>query len=151
MDGPTEVHPLIIYIPRRRSDFIVFLLKKDHTSTPDTVFCTPGNHIVLLLDATPVPNLSPWNLSLTAVSPPSFHKPEGSNSDSLPDSSTAGNEYRALRRKYLLLEDESFALGKELREVEDEVKTLEDEKLALLDQLVVLEGLVDPSEMQKGG
>lgn len=81
------------------------------------------------------------------VSPP-FQKPEGSNSDSLPDSSTAGNEYRALRRKYLLLEDESFALGKELKDVEDEVKTLEDEKLALLDQLVVLEGLVDPSQMQ---
>lgn len=83
---------------------------------------------------------------MTEVSPP-FQKPEGSNSDSLPDSSAAGNEYRALRRKYMMLEDESFALGKELREVEDEVKTLEDEKIALLDQLVVMEGLVDPSEI----
>lgn len=79
---------------------------------------------------------------------PHFQKPEGSNSDSLPDSSSAGNEYRALRRKYLMLEDQSFALGRELKEVEDDVKTLEDEKLALLDQLVVLEGLVDPSELQ---
>ncbi|XP_057759135.1 uncharacterized protein LOC130979665 [Arachis stenosperma] len=83
---------------------------------------------------------------MTEVSPP-FAKQEGSNSDSFPDSSAAGNEYRALRRKYLLLEDESFLLGKELREIEDEVKTLEDEKIALLDQLVVMEGLVDPSEI----
>lgn len=82
---------------------------------------------------------------MTEVSPP-FQKQEGSNSDSLPDSSAAGNEYRALRRKYMLLEDESFALGKEVREVEDEVKTLEDEKFALLDQLIVMEGLVDPTE-----
>lgn len=79
---------------------------------------------------------------------PLFQQPERSNSDSLPDSSTPGNEYRALRRKYLLLEEESFSLGGELRGVEDEVKTLEDEKLALLDQLVVLEGLIDPSEVQ---
>lgn len=78
---------------------------------------------------------------------PLFQQPERSNSDSLQDSTTSDNEYRALRRKYLLLEEESFALGKELREVEDEVKTLEDEKLTLLDQLVVLEGLVDPSDM----
>ncbi|CAL0314250.1 unnamed protein product [Lupinus luteus] len=78
---------------------------------------------------------------------PTFQKQEGSNSDSLPDSSAGGNEYRTLRRKYLMLEDESFALGKELSDVEDEVKTLEDEKIALLDQLVVMEGLVDPSEM----
>ncbi|KAK8541739.1 hypothetical protein V6N13_137667 [Hibiscus sabdariffa] len=82
---------------------------------------------------------------------PIFQQPERSNSDSLPDSSTSGNEYRALRRKYLLLEEESFTLGKELKEVEDEVKALEDEKLALLDQLVVLEGLIDPSEMQSHG
>lgn len=61
--------------------------------------------------------------------------------------STVAKEYRALRRKYLLLEDESGSLGNELREVEDEIKTLEDEKLQLLDQLVVLEGLVDPSEL----
>lgn len=79
---------------------------------------------------------------------PLFQQPERSNSDSLQDSTTSDNEYRVLRRKYLLLEEESFALGKELRGVEDEVKTLEDEKLTLLDQLVVLEGLVDPSDMQ---
>lgn len=82
---------------------------------------------------------------------PMFQQPEISNSDSLPDSSASGNDYRALRRKYLLLEEESFSLGKELKEVEDEVKSLEDEKFALLDQLVVLEGLVDPSEMQSHG
>ncbi|KAJ7953266.1 Lectin-domain containing receptor kinase [Quillaja saponaria] len=81
----------------------------------------------------------------------SFHKPERSNSDSLPDLSGSGNDYRALRRKYLLLEEESFALGRELRDVEDEVKTLEDEKFKLLDQLVVLEGLVDPSVLQSQG
>lgn len=79
---------------------------------------------------------------------PSSQQPERSNSDSLPDSSTSGSEYRTLRRKYLLLEEESFALGGELREIEDDVKTLEDEKRALLDQLVVLEGLIDPSELQ---
>ncbi|KAE8673154.1 RNA-binding protein 8A [Hibiscus syriacus] len=79
---------------------------------------------------------------------PIFQQPERSNSDSLPDSSTSGNEYRVLRRKYLLLEEESFTLGKEVKEIEDEVKALEDEKFALLDQLVVLEGLIDSSEMQ---
>ncbi|CAA0836397.1 Unknown protein [Striga hermonthica] len=57
---------------------------------------------------------------------------------------TAGNEYRALRRKYLLLEEESFGLGRELKVVEDDIKALEEEKLSLLDELVVLEGLVDP-------
>ncbi|KAL5773764.1 hypothetical protein ACOSQ2_013688 [Xanthoceras sorbifolium] len=82
---------------------------------------------------------------------PSFQQPERSNSDSLKDYSASGNEYRALRRKYLLLEEESFVLEKELREVEDEVKTLEDEKVALLHQLVVLEGLIDPSEVQPQG
>lgn len=92
------------------------------------------------------PKTSKRNLK-NEVSPLS-QQPERSNSDSLPDSSTSGGEYRALRRKYLLLEEESFALGGELREIEDEVKTLEDEKLVLLDQLVVLEGLLDPSELQ---
>ncbi|KAL8545604.1 hypothetical protein ACS0TY_005655 [Phlomoides rotata] len=62
-----------------------------------------------------------------------------------PDS---GIEYRALRRKYLLLEEESFGLGRELKEVEDDIKNLEDEKLSLLDELVVLEGLIDPSDLQ---
>ncbi|KAG8660135.1 uncharacterized protein LOC110605076 [Manihot esculenta] len=82
---------------------------------------------------------------------PMIHQPERSNSDSLPDSSTSGDEYRALRRKYLLLEEESFGLGRELEVIEEEVKTLEDEKLALLDQLVVLEGLIDPSEVHAHG
>ncbi|GJV23251.1 hypothetical protein Tco_1375946 [Tanacetum coccineum] len=78
--------------------------------------------------------------------PPQIFQQENSTSDSLPDSAT-GNEYRSLRRKYLLLEEESFNLGRETREIQDAVKSLEDEKLALLDELVVLEGLVDPSEM----
>ncbi|KAF8011246.1 hypothetical protein BT93_J1754 [Corymbia citriodora subsp. variegata] len=76
-----------------------------------------------------------------------LHQQERSNSDSLPDSSASGDEYRALRRRYLLLEEESFTLGNELREVEKEVKVLEEEKFALLDKLVVLEGLIDPSEL----
>jgi predicted nucleic acid-binding Zn-ribbon protein len=76
-----------------------------------------------------------------------FQRPEGSNSDSLPDSSAGGSEYRQLRRKYLQLEDHGFALGEELKEAEDQVKTLEEEKIALLDQLVVMEGLVNPSEI----
>ncbi|XP_019059660.1 PREDICTED: uncharacterized protein LOC109117268 [Tarenaya hassleriana] len=67
-------------------------------------------------------------------------QPEIPNSDSLP-----GDEYRALRRRYLLLEEESSVLENELKAVEVEVKALEDDKLHLLDQLVVLEGLVDPS------
>ncbi|RXH74871.1 hypothetical protein DVH24_029592 [Malus domestica] len=81
------------------------------------------------------------------VSPSFQQQPERLNSDSLPNSSPSGSGYRALRLKYLLLEEESFALGRDLREVEDDVKTLEDEKHALLDKLVVLEGLVDPSEL----
>ncbi|KAJ9172517.1 hypothetical protein P3X46_015747 [Hevea brasiliensis] len=85
--------------------------------------------------------------SLKNEGSPLIQQQERSNSDSLPDSSSSGNEYRALRRKYLLLEEESFGLGRELKVVEEEVKTLEDEKLALLDQLVVLEGLIDPSEV----
>ncbi|KAM0937200.1 hypothetical protein DsansV1_C25g0185751 [Dioscorea sansibarensis] len=85
------------------------------------------------------------------VTPP-FQHSDRSTSDSFPDSSGLSDEYRALRRKYLLLEEESFSLGKELGDAETEVKTLEDEKFALLDQLVVLEGLIDPSELQaKGG
>lgn len=84
---------------------------------------------------------------MTEVSPP-FQRPEGSNSDSLPDSSVGGNEYRQLRRKYLQLEEDGFVLGKELKEAEDQVKTLEEEKIALLDQLVVMEGLVDPLEIR---
>ncbi|KAK3034165.1 hypothetical protein RJ639_034305 [Escallonia herrerae] len=88
---------------------------------------------------------------LTNEVSPLYQPPEKSTSDSLPDSSTSGNEYRTLRRKYLLLEEESFGLGRELDGVEDEVKTLEQEKFALLDELVVLEGLVDRSEFQPQG
>ncbi|KAM7257544.1 hypothetical protein ACFE04_013285 [Oxalis oulophora] len=66
-----------------------------------------------------------------------------------PDSeSRSTNEYRALRREYLLLEEVNTSLEKELRDFEDGVKSLEDEKHELLDKLVVLEGLVDPSEIQ---
>lgn len=65
-----------------------------------------------------------------------------SDRDSLPDSSPA-DEYRALRKKYLLLEEENYTLDEQLGLAEVEAKTLEDEKFALLDQLVVLEGLVD--------
>lgn len=82
---------------------------------------------------------------------PLFQHTDKSTPEFLPDTSTSGNEYRALRRKYLLLEEESFALGKELSEAEDEIKALEDEKLTLLDELVVLEGLVDPSDIQSQG
>ncbi|MCD7450630.1 hypothetical protein HAX54_007604 [Datura stramonium] len=82
---------------------------------------------------------------------PLFQYAEKSTPEFSQDTSTSGNEYRALRRKYLLLEEESFALGKELREAEDEIKALEDEKLTLLDELVVLEGLADPSEIQSQG
>ncbi|KAF6174236.1 hypothetical protein GIB67_033768 [Kingdonia uniflora] len=64
------------------------------------------------------------------------------------DSSSSGNEYRSLRQKFLLLEEEKYAVEGELREVEHINKTMEDEKHALLDQLVVLEGLMDPSEIQ---
>ncbi|GFQ07341.1 hypothetical protein PHJA_002878200 [Phtheirospermum japonicum] len=78
-------------------------------------------------------------------------QPERLDSNSVPDSSASGNEYRALRRKYLLLEEESFGLGRELKVVEDDIKTLEEEKLSLLDELVVLEGLVDPLDVQPRG
>lgn len=84
------------------------------------------------------------------VSPP-FQQTDTSTPDSLLDASGSKDEYRTLRRKYLLLEEESFSLGKELSEAEAEVKTLEDQKSALLDQLVVLEGLIDPSEIQAPG
>ncbi|XP_062090227.1 uncharacterized protein LOC133796642 [Humulus lupulus] len=89
--------------------------------------------------------------NVTNVVSPLVHQSDRSNSDSVPDSSTSGNDYRALRRKYLLLEEESCSLGGDLRAIEEEVNTLENEKLALLDKLVVLEGLVDPSELQSQG
>ncbi|GAA0152035.1 hypothetical protein LIER_10617 [Lithospermum erythrorhizon] len=89
--------------------------------------------------------------SLQDEASPSSQQPERSNSDSLPDYSTSGDDYRALRRKYLLLEEESFGVGNELKEAEDDMKTLEEEKLALLDELVVLEGLVKPSDIPSQG
>ncbi|GER28604.1 auxin response factor 2 [Striga asiatica] len=78
-----------------------------------------------------------------------YEIPSGFASDKIDSAADAeltpgGNEYRALRRKYLLLEEESFGLGRELKVVEDDIKALEEEKLSLLDELVVLEGLVDP-------
>nr|ADE76717.1 unknown [Picea sitchensis] len=69
-----------------------------------------------------------------------------SPSNGLPEYSPltkSANEYRALRHKYLILEEEGSSLGDELKQVESEVKNLEEEKLALLDELVVLEGLVE--------
>uniref|UniRef100_A0A6N2N498 Uncharacterized protein n=1 Tax=Salix viminalis TaxID=40686 RepID=A0A6N2N498_SALVM len=83
--------------------------------------------------------------------PPLFHQPERLNSDSLPDSFATVDGYRHLRRMYLLLEEDSLAVEGALSKFADEVKTLEDEKFALLDQLVVLEGLIDPSEAQSNG
>jgi hypothetical protein len=47
-----------------------------------------------------------------------------------------------------MLEEENFALDKELSMEDEEIKALEEEKSALLDELAVLQGRVDPSEMQ---
>ncbi|KAK9285660.1 hypothetical protein L1049_024859 [Liquidambar formosana] len=125
--------------------------KKKSSSEKASLFQLQGNNVKGVQEVPrPLPLKTGQKASKRSFqneSLPLFQQPERSTSDSLPDSSTSGNEYRALRRKYLLLEEESFGLGRELREVEDEVKTLEDEKLALLDQLVVLEGLIDPSEL----
>ncbi|GMH25142.1 hypothetical protein Nepgr_026985 [Nepenthes gracilis] len=76
-----------------------------------------------------------------------FHRQGRSTASELLESSAMGIEHRALRRKYLALEEESFTLGKQLRGVEDEIKVLEKEKITLLDQLVVLEGLIDTSDL----
>ncbi|KAL9247079.1 hypothetical protein vseg_020548 [Gypsophila vaccaria] len=75
-----------------------------------------------------------------------YYRPQQRSRLSIEQESTAANEYRALRRKYLELEEESCSLGNELRVAEHEITTLEDEKLKLLDELLVLEGLVDPLE-----
>jgi hypothetical protein len=69
-----------------------------------------------------------------------------SNTDSHLSGPGSAEDYRVLRRKYLMLEEESFSLDKELAETDDEARVLEEEKSALLDQLVVLEGLVAPPE-----
>ncbi|KAG9137012.1 hypothetical protein Leryth_013849 [Lithospermum erythrorhizon] len=86
--------------------------------------------------------------SLQDEASPSSQQPERSNSDSLTDYSTSGDDYRALRRKYLLLEEESSGVGNELKEAEDDMKTLEEEKLALLDELVK-EGLATDIHLKK--
>ncbi|KAK2427250.1 hypothetical protein QL285_025841 [Trifolium repens] len=123
--------------------------KKKNTTQKASLLQLQGN-IVIGEGQAPLPLKSGHKGSkrhlMTEVSQ-HFQRPEGSNSDSLPDSSAGGSEYRQLRRKYLQLEDDGFALGKELKEAEDQVKTLEEEKIALLDQLVVMEGLVSPSEI----
>lgn len=51
------------------------------------------------------------------------------------DPSVSGGDYRAQRHKYLLLEEESLSLDREVNKAESEVKTLEDDKSALLDQV----------------
>jgi len=48
----------------------------------------------------------------------------------------------------MMLEEENFALDQELSMEDEEIKALEEEKLAFLDELVVLEGLVEPSQLQ---
>lgn len=106
----------------------------------------------LLPDVHPPATLSkaqrPSKRSLQSLAPASFVNRERSLSDSLPESSSSDDGYRMLRRKYLMLEEESFLISRETMEIEDQVKILEGEKLALLDELVVLEGLVDPSEFK---
>ncbi|XP_020599925.1 uncharacterized protein LOC110039260 isoform X2 [Phalaenopsis equestris] len=79
-----------------------------------------------------------------------FEHTDGSASESLPDSSSSfgGGDYRGLRHKYLLLEEEGLSLDRALSMVETEIKALENDKFELLDQLVVLEGLIDPSELK---
>jgi len=100
---------------------------------------------------TPYPPLKTKRVSkkvpMTGASPP-FQPMDASPPDSMPDASIASGDYRALRHKYLLLEEESLSLDRELNKAEGEVKSLEHEKFALLDQLVVLEGLMDPSELK---
>lgn len=86
----------------------------------------------------------------TGASPP-FQQMDALTPDSMPDPSVSTGDYRALRHKYLLLEEESLSLDTELSKAVGEVKTLEDEKFALLDKLVVLEGLMDPSELKSQG
>ncbi|KAI5438468.1 hypothetical protein KIW84_024272 [Lathyrus oleraceus] len=136
-------------IPLSENTLSIKPKKKKNPTQKASLLQVQGN-IVIGEGKTPLPLKSRHKGSkrpiMTEVSP-SFQKPEGSNSDLLPDSSAGGSEYRQLRRKYLQLEDDGFAIGKELKEAEDQVKTLEEEKIALLDQLVVMEGLVNPTEI----
>ncbi|XP_050378439.1 uncharacterized protein LOC126795706 [Argentina anserina] len=128
--------------------------KKKVTAQKGPLFQVQGNEGNEVNEAPFLPvkaGSKPSKRSVKREVSPMVQKPERSNSNALPDSSTSGRNYRELRLKYLRMEEESFTVGKDLREVEEEVKTLEEEKFALLDQLVVLEGLVDPSELQPQG
>ncbi|KAI5059773.1 hypothetical protein GOP47_0026092 [Adiantum capillus-veneris] len=58
--------------------------------------------------------------------------------------------YRALKRKYTTLEEESFKFAEELEKTDSEVKRLEEEKFSLLDELLMLEGLAS-SQFPVGG
>ncbi|KAJ6301274.1 hypothetical protein OIU77_015560 [Salix suchowensis] len=110
-----------------------------------------------------IPNFKPLKKKAAAASRASLIQLQGNNvrevhqvrrglnSDSLPESFAPVDGYQHLRRMYLLLEEDSLAVERALSKVADEVKTLEDEKFALLDQLVVPEGLIDPSEAQSNG
>lgn len=80
-----------------------------------------------------------------------FRQTDASAADPIAESLVSGGDYRTLRHKYLLLEEESFSLDGELSKVMGDVQSLEDEKSLLLDQLVVLEGLVDPRECKPQG
>ncbi|PKU62656.1 hypothetical protein MA16_Dca016604 [Dendrobium catenatum] len=95
----------------------------------------------------PSKNTSKRGLKADASQPPLQHT-EGSASESLPDSSSLGGDYRGLRHKYLVLEEESLSLDRALSMVEADINALENDKLGLLDQLVVLEGLIYPSELK---
>lgn len=141
--------------PRELEEASASKMRKKKTSQQKApVLQKEGNKAKRLQDfhAPPIQNgLKPTKRVPSNEVSPLFQHADKSTPEFLPDTSTSGNEYRSLRRKYLLLEEESFALGKELNEVEDEIKALEDEKLTLLDELVVLEGLVDPSDIQSQG
>ncbi|KAG9456594.1 hypothetical protein H6P81_001102 [Aristolochia fimbriata] len=139
MQEPRLISPEHVLNPKTR--------KKKSSSKREAVLQTLGN--VKGLETIYPPFKAPKILKGKSgnEASPSFQHPERSNSDSLPDTSS-GSEYRTLRRKYLLLEEESFLLKNELNEAEAEVRTLEEEKFALLDQLLVLEGLIDPADLR---
>jgi hypothetical protein len=50
--------------------------------------------------------------------------------------------------EYLLLEEANYMLVEQLVMAEEEAKTLKDERSALLNQLVILEGLVEPLRLK---
>lgn len=57
------------------------------------------------------------------------------------------NDYKELRYRYKLIANERLALDRELNNVDIDIQNLEREKDSLLDKLIVLEGIIDPSEM----